>query len=293
MSNESDPGFAVEERPEILIKPNRGARLPDPSEIWGYRDLLFLLVRRDFVAKYRQTVLGPIWFLLQPLMMTLVFTVVFGRVVKVPSDGLPHTLFYLSGLLGWGYFSQVFSTVGTTFVANASVMTKVYFPRAVMPLAITASSLIAFVVQFILFLGFLTWFWFAMQPDPGFGLGWPTLLLPLAVLHTALIGLGLGLWMAALTAKYRDFSHLVPFLTQLLLYATPVIFPASAVPEAWRWVLFLNPMAANVESYRLLLLGSASVTVIDIAFSVTLGLALLLSGLFLFQRTSRTFADYV
>jgi len=219
---------------DTIIQPTKSwFRIPW-REIWHYRDLLYLLVRRDFVAKYKQTILGPLWFILQPLLTTLVFTVIFGRVAKIPTDELPPLLFYLCGMLPWSYFAQCMNGTSTTFVTNAALFGKVYFPRLVVPLSIVTSSLLAFLIQLVTFAVFWLYYKFFTEAGSLFHLrAMPLALCPLLLLQTAALGLAVGLWMSALTAKYRDFVHLSGFLTQLWMYATPVVYPLSVVPERW------------------------------------------------------------
>lgn len=262
-------------------------------EISDYKDLLFLLVRRDFVAKYKQTLLGPLWFIIQPLLTTLVFTVIFGKVAQIPTDGLPPVLFYLCGLLGWTYFSQTFNTTSTTFVTNASLFGKVYFPRLIVPFSVTISNLIAFALNLAIFLCFLAFFKFFTRAADTIQISWTALLLPLLILQLAATALGIGLWVAALTAKYRDLTHLSGFLIQLLMYATPVIYPLSQIPSKWQWLVALNPMTMIVENFRLMFLGQATASVLLTLLSIGLSAFLLLTGILLFQKTERTFIDTV
>lgn len=278
---------------EYIIEPNRSwFRIPW-REIIQYRDLLFLLVRRDFVSQYKQTVLGPLWFVIRPLATTIVFTVIFGKVAKISTDGLPQMLFYLCGLLGWSYFSRCMGATSTTFISNASLFGKVYFPRLVVPLSLVVSNLIAFGIQLATFLFF--WVYFACFTEGGsyVHMTWFVLLLPLLLLQSAAIGLGVGLWMSSLTAKYRDFVHVAGFMTQLWMYATPVVYPLSLVPERWRWACALNPLTGIVESFRYAFLGQGSVDGGYLVLSVITTVVLLVSGALVFSRTERTFIDTV
>lgn len=278
---------------EIVIQRSSGwFRLP-LKEVWEYRDLLWLLVRRDFVSRYKQTILGPLWFIMQPLMTTLVFTVIFGKVAKIPTDGMPPMLFYLCGMLAWGYFAQCMQGTSATFVNNAGLFGKVYFPRLVVPLAVVISNLIAFAIQLVTFLCFWVWFKFGTQAGVLFNMTGYVLALPVLLLVSAAVGLGVGLWMSALTAKYRDFTHLAQFLTQLWFYATPVVYPLSEVGDKWRWVFSLNPMTGIVEAYKYAFLGAG---VIDTGYLlISCGSAgfLLITGVLIFSRTERNFIDTV
>ena len=278
---------------EQIIQPTRGWRVIDWRALVHYRDLLYLMVRRDFVAKYKQTVLGPAWFIIQPLITTLMFTVVFGKIAKIPTDGIPGQVFYLCNLLAWTYFSQSLPTIATSLITNAGLFSKVYFPRLIVPLAALVSNLLAFGLQLVTFLGFYFYFKFATPEGAGIHANLTLLALPLLILHTALISLGFGLWLAALTAKYRDFTHLMHFLVQLWMYATPVILPLRLVPEKLRIVFALNPMTAVVESFRYAFFSHATVNAGYLGLSVAITLVVLISGLLVFSRVEKTFVDVV
>lgn len=276
---------------EITLRPNTSWLQLEIKGIWHYRDLLSLLVWRDFVAKYKQTILGPLWFVIQPLMMSLVFTVIFGKVANIPTDGLPPMLFYLCGQLGWNYFAQNFNSNSATLVNNAGLFSKVYFPRLVVPLANLVSNLLTFLIQVVTFLAFFVYFKTTHQGQ--FTMNWQVVFLPLLVLQSAALSLGLGLLMSALTAKYRDLVHLSGFLIQIWMYATPVIIPLSKFPEQWRWVVALNPMTSIVESFRYMLLGTGTVEPLYMACSVAFTIVALVLGLLLFGKVEKTFVDTV
>jgi lipopolysaccharide transport system permease protein len=278
---------------EVVIEARRGWLRTDWRELWEYRDLLHILVRRDFLAKYKQTVLGPLWFILQPLLSTLIFTIVFNKVAGIGTEGAPPVLFYLCGLLSWGYFSQNVTTASATFTSNAHLFGKVYFPRLVVPLATVISNLFALLLQFAVFLLFFAWF--AMRGH-AISLGLQGLLvLPLVVI-TAAFSLGLSLLISASTAKYRDLSHLTPILLQLWLFATPVIYPLSKLTggdRQWAWLAWANPMAPIVEGFRFALLGSGTWEGGMLAFSTGVILLVLFLGVMAFARAERTVADSV
>jgi lipopolysaccharide transport system permease protein len=278
---------------ELVIRPTRGWLNLNLGDLWRYRDLLFLLVHRDFVAKYKQTILGPAWFVLQPLLTTLVFTVIFGHVAKIPTDGLPPVLFYLCGLLSWNYLAQTFQSTSGTLVTNADLFGKVYFPRLVVPLSAVMSNLLAFALQLATFLCFWIYFKFFSTAGASLGFSGATIALPLVVLQIAALSLGVGLWLSALTAKYRDFTHLSGFIVQIWMYATPVIYPLSQIPERWRWVVVLNPMTMPVETIKYMLLGQGVVVPFYLALSVSMTMVLLLSGVLVFNRVEKTFVDTV
>jgi len=259
-------------------------------EIWQYRDLLMLFVRRDFVAYYKQTILGPAWFFIQPLLTTIVFTIIFGNIAKLSTDGLPPMLFYLAGVTAWHYFSQCLVKTSDTFTANANIFGKVYFPRSVVPLSITVSNLISFGIQFLLFLGFLFYY---MIIGADVTPNWHILTFPLLIITMGVMGLSFGLWLSAMTTKYRDFKFLVGFGVQLLMYATPVIYPISQIPEKYQWVMIANPMTSIIETFRFSFLGAGNMSWTGLTYSVVFTLILFLSGLLIFNRTEKNFMDTV
>ena len=260
------------------------------AELWQYRDLIRLFVRRDFVAQYKQTILGPLWLLVQPLLTTLVFTVVFGRIADIPTDGIPDFLFYLSGTVCWGYFSTSLILNADTFVANAGVFGKVYFPRLAVPLSVVISGVFKFLIQFGLFLIFLLYFFLK---GSAVGLSIWAIALPLLVVQMGLLGVGCGILVSSLTTKYQDLRHIVAFGVQLWMYATPVVYPLSVVPERLRDLFALNPMMAVVEGFRLGFLGVSAINVRYVAISWVVTLTILLIGLIRFSSVEKTFMDTV
>ncbi len=280
-------------QPEIIIRPHRDWWQIDWAEIFRYRDLLLIFVWRDFIAKYKQTILGPAWFVIQPILTTIVFNVIFSRVAKIPTDGLPPTLFYMAGLLTWNYFANVFSANANTFTNQAQVFSKVYFPRLIVPFSITISNLLAFSLQLATFFCFWAWFRFFTPAGDQIVLGWNVLLFPLVIVQTGIAGLGVALIFSALNAKYRDLAFLLSFITQSWMYATPVIYALSRIPENWRWLANLNPLTQPVEATKLLLLGTGTINPLDYAQSVIITLLLFAIGLSLFHRAERTFVDTV
>ena len=276
---------------EIHIEARRGWFRVDWRELWEYRDLLFVLVRRDFLAKYKQTVLGPLWFILQPLLNTLVFTIVFNRVAGIETGGIPPLLFYLCALLPWGYFAQNVTTGALTFTANAHLFGKVYFPRLVVPLSTVISNLFALGLQFAVFFIFAAWFALrgsAVHFGPGILLAIPMLLV------TAALSLGLSLLISASTAKYRDLSHLTPILLQLSMFATPVIYPLSKLTGGdghFAWIAWMNPMAPVVEGFRFALLGRGEWNGAMLGISAIVSAIILLLGVMAFGRAERTVTD--
>lgn len=289
---EKSPKKPKTKKIEICIEPTRSWFKIDLQGLWEYRDMLRFLVIRDFVSKYKQTLLGPAWFIIQPLLLTLIFTVIFGMVAKIPTDGLPPMLFYLCGQLGWTYFQYCFIATAGNLITNAALFKKVYFPRMIVPLSVICSNLIAFGIQLVTFLCFWAYFKFFTESGSEFGMSPLIWLFPLLVIQTGAIAFGIGLWMSALSAKYRDLHHMTQFLTQALLYLTPIIYPISQIPEAYRWIINLNPLAAVVESYRYLLLGTSGVSILDIVQSIAITIAILVSGIIYYNRIQRNFVDY-
>lgn len=277
---------------ETLIEPTRGLAFIRWRDLWAYRDLLWQLVWRDFATRYKQTALGPLWHLLQPLITTGIFTIVFSHVAELSTDGLPASLFYLCGLLAWNYFSQTFTSTSSTLVANANLFGKVYFPRLIVPLSGVISNLVSFAIQFAMFLIVLG-LYRASHPEATCGLRWSALMLPLVLLQLAAFSLGIGLWLAALTAKFRDFTVLSGFLIQLWMYVTPVIYPLTKVPMQWRIWVAVNPVTVPIEAFRSMLLGTGYVSPNLIAVSLAATLFALVSGLLVFQRVEKNFIDVV
>jgi lipopolysaccharide transport system permease protein len=278
---------------ELVIRPTRGWFHLNLADVWRYRDLLFLLVHRDFVTKHKQTVLGPAWFILQPLLMTVVFVVIFGKVAQIPTDGLPPMLFYLTGLLGWNYFAQTFQSTSGTLVANAGLFGKVYFPRLVVPLSAVVSNFFAFALQLATLLCVWTYFKIFTSAGATFGFSGAIVWLPLLLVQISALSLGVGLWLSALTAKYRDFTFLSSLIIQIWMYATPVIYPLSRIPEKWRWLAVVNPMAMPVETIKYMFLGRGVLISAYLAVSVGIALLLLMSGVLVFNKIEKTFVDTV
>jgi len=284
---------APESKFEIRIRPNQSWLRVDLRAIWEFRDLLGLLVRRDFVARYQQTALGPAWAIVQPLAMTFVFTLVFGKFAGISTGGFPPILFYLSSLLTWNYHAQTFQLTAGTFTANAELFGKVYFPRLVVPLAIMLSNLIALLFEAAIFSLFWCYYKFFTAAGVHFGTDARVLLAPLLLIHVATVSVGSGLIVASCTAKYRDLRHVLPLIVQVWLYLTPVIYPLSKVPARWQWVMALNPLAPLVETMRYLLLGRGDVQPGQYLCSAAIAAFLLIVGVMMFQRTERTFIDTV
>lgn len=274
---------------DLVIEPPQGWFALHLRDLWRYRDLTGLFVRRDFVASYKQTILGPLWHIIQPLLTTLMFTVVFGRIAGLPTDGVPQFLFYMAGTTVWSYFAQCLTRTSTTFIANAGIFGKVYFPRMVVPVSVVMSQLIGFAIQFVFFLAFYAVFWAKGAPiHPN----WAVSLLPLLLVLMAGLGLGFGVIISSLTTKYRDLQVLVAFGVQLWMYATPVIYPLSTMGK-YRWIIVANPMTAIVETFRYGFFGSGTFSWAHLAYSAGFMLTLLLAGMAIFNRVERTFMDTV
>jgi lipopolysaccharide transport system permease protein len=261
------------------------------KDVWEYRDLLFLLVRRDFVAFYKQTILGPLWFFLQPLLTTIMFTFVFGKLGGFKTDGLPQPLFYMAGVTTWNYFGDCLTKTSTVFKDNANLFGKVYFPRLIIPFSIVISNLVKFGVQMILFILMILYYViftdFKFQPNAFI------LLFPIIIVMMAFLGLGLGMIISAMTTKYRDLSYLVTFGVQLLMYATTVVYPLSTVKKDVRNIIELNPMTSIIETFRYGFLGTATFQWSLFLYSIVFSVVVLILGIIIFNRVERTFVDTV
>jgi lipopolysaccharide transport system permease protein len=280
------PAKRLDKRPpHIVLQPRNGLFHLDLGSLWQYRELLYFLVWRDVKVRYKQTAIGIGWAILQPLMTMALFTVVFGNFAQIPSDGLPYPVFAYTALLPWTYFSQALSRSGTSLVGNANLLTKVYFPRLIIPLAAAAAPTVDFLFSFSILLGLMAWF--GIVPT------WGVLALPLFLLFAVLTALAVSLWLAPLNVQYRDVGHTIPFFIQFWMYASPVAYPISLVPESWRPLYSLNPMAGVIEGFRWALLGKDHPDFIVMAVSVTMMLALLLGGMVYFKKMEQTFADIV
>jgi len=271
--------------PVLVIQPSRVWFRLDLAALWQYRELLYFLVWRDLKVRYKQTAIGATWAILQPLMTMVIFTVIFGYFAKIPSDGLPYPIFAYTALLPWTYFASALSRSSSSVVAEAHLISKVYFPRAVLPLAGTVSGIIDFAVAFPLLLGMMIWY--GIMP------AWGLLALPLFLLLALATALAVGLWCSALNVRYRDVGYTIPFLTQCWMYASPVAYPVSLVPENLRFFYSLNPMAGVVEGFRWALLGKQGPDFVVMAVSTVVVALLLVGGLVFFKHVERTFVDVV
>ena len=276
---------ATAEASVLILQPSRGFLKLKLRDVWEYRELLYFLVWRDVKVRYKQTALGAAWAILQPVMTMIVFSVFFGRLAKMPSDGVPYPVFAFAALLPWQLFASALSESSNSLVSNQNLITKVYFPRLVIPIAGVLSGLVDFAIAFVILLGLMKYYGIVPTAAIAF--------LPLFVLFAVVTALAVGLWLSALNVKYRDVRYTIPFLTQLWLFATPVAYPSSLVPEKWRALFGLNPMAGVVEAFRWALLGKAQSPGPLLAVSVAAVVILLVGGLVYFRRTESTFADIV
>jgi lipopolysaccharide transport system permease protein len=282
---ESLPGVSTA---VTVISPHRGWFDWRLRQLWRYRELIGLFVWRDFVSLYKQTILGPAWHVLRPLLTTLIFTIVFSRVARLSTDGAPPFLFYMAGQVVWAYFANCIENISRTFISNAPLLSKVYFHRLVIPISLVLSNLVAFGIQFGVFVALLVGYTLAVAPVHV--TSW-VVAVPLVLIMLGGYALGGGIIVCALTTRYRDLSYLVTFGVQLLMYMTPVIYPLSAVPAQYRWIVQLNPLTPVLEAFRRGLLGVGTVTFAELGVSVATMLGLLVVGLMLFSRVERTFMD--
>jgi len=278
---------------DLEIKPSNGLFQLHLKDVWAYRDLLLLLVRRDFVSFYKQTILGPIWFFIQPIFTTIIFIFVFGNLAGISTDGLPQPLFYIAGITAWNYFAYCLNKTSTVFKDNANIFGKVYFPRLIMPLSIVASNLIRFGVQMLLFLAMIVYYW---TSGHYFGTNWYVLLFPVIVLLMGCLGLGFGMIISAMTTKYRDLAFLVTFGVQLLMYATTVIYPLSTALTKYpkyAWIIKYNPMTPIIETFRYGFLGKGSFSWGSLGYCAGVTLFVTLLGIIIFNKVEKKFVDTV
>lgn len=260
------------------------------SDIFKYRDLLFLFVRRDFVSVYKQSILGPLWYIIQPVFSTVVYTLIFDKVAKIPTDGIPSPLFYMTGITAWNYFSSCLNNTSSTFVNNAGIFGKVYFPRMVVPLSVIISNLIKFGIQFLLLTGFIVFYYIN---GATVHLNSAVLLTPLLIVIMAIMGLAMGIIISSMTTKYRDFQYFVGFGVQLMMYATPIVYPLSILEGKLRTAALLNPMTSVIETFKYAWLGGGELNLLSLGYSFFVTILLLLLGLIIFHKVEKTFMDTV
>ena len=275
---------------DLVITANRGWFNIDLKALWRYRDLILLFVRRDLVSQYKQTILGPLYFALTPIITTLINTVVFGKIAKLPTDGVPQFLFYMSGGLFWGYFSNCLGAAKGTFTSNANIFSQVYFPRLSVPIAKALSALFRLVIQFAVFFFFYIYFvmdGFQLKPSI-----W-VLLFPLLLLQCALLGIGVGVLMSSFTTKYRDLNFVFGFIMTAWMYSSPVVYPISVIPEKYHLLLSINPMVGVIESVRQICFGVSSLRVEYVLIGIAVNFILLVIGVLVFNRVEKNFLDTV
>jgi lipopolysaccharide transport system permease protein len=287
MDYQTSEGVVVEPQstPTVYIRPSKGWVPLRLNGLWEYRELLYFLVWRDIKVRYKQTVLGAAWAIIQPFFTMVVFSIFFGRLAGIPSDGLPYPIFAYCALLPWQLFSHAITESGNSLVANQNLITKVYFPRLVIPISAVLAGLMDFGIAFLVLLGMMAYYGIAPMMA--------VLTLPLFILLAIATALAVGLWLSALNVQYRDVRYTIPFLAQFWLFVTPIAYPSSLVPEGWRVLYGLNPMAGVVEGFRWALLGTANAPGPMLAVSVAVVVALLVGGLYYFRRMEKTFADVV
>ncbi len=276
---------------DLTIEPQNSLFKLNLKDVWRYRDLLGLLVKRDFTSFYKQTILGPLWFFIQPLFTTITFVFVFGNLAGLSTDGLPQPLFYMTGVVMWNYFSECLTKTSTVFKDNANIFGKVYFPRLIMPLSVVTSNLVKLGVQFVMLTLLFAYFILTQNYTPQ--LSYFSLLIPIYLILMAAFGLGLGMIISALTTKYRDLSFLVTFGVQLFMYATPVIYPLSAAPEKYKYLISLNPMTPIIEGVRFALLGKGDFSFSALLYTTIVTILILLVGTITFNKVEKSFVDTV
>jgi len=269
----------------VVIEARKGWVPVDFRELWRFRELLYFLAWRDIKVKYKQTALGVVWAVLQPVLAMLVFTVIFGRFASMPSEGAPYPIFVLTGLLLWNYFAAVLTQSTTSLVTGANLVSKVYFPRLIIPSSSAVAALIDFLIGFAVLVAMMLWY--------GVGITTGVLLAPVIIAVTLVNAVGFGIWFSALNVRYRDVQYAVPFLIQIWMFATPVIYPASLLGEKWSWLLYLNPMSGVIEAIRPAMLANRPLPVEGLAVSAAIGIVVFLSGVFYFRRVERHFADVI
>jgi lipopolysaccharide transport system permease protein len=272
----------VREEPRVL---KDYAKISMFRELWDYRELFYFLAWRDVKVRYKQTVLGVLWAIIQPLFTMVIFTVVFGQIANISSEGVPRPVFYFSALLPWIYFSSTLANAGMSLVSNSGLLTKIYFPRIILPAAAALVPLVDFLIGSVLLIGFIVYY--------DIPIGWNLLLWPILVVPLALLAFGMGAFLAALNVKYRDVKYAIPFVIQVLLFMTPIIYPSSVFPERFRWLLALNPLSGLIEAFRYALVPTYAVHWDVLGVSLAVTAALLVFGVVYFKRTEQAFADII
>lgn len=279
-----DKSHALPDKPVVVIEPSKSWVALNLRDLWQYRDLLYILTMRDIKVRYKQTALGALWAVIQPLFTMLIFSIFFGRLAGMPSDGIPYPLFAYAGLLPWTFFSNAVNNSGNSLVGNSNLITKVYFPRMIIPAASVASGLIDFLIAFGLLIVLMFYY--------GVGLSINILMLPVLIILTSLLAIGVGMWMSALNVKYRDIRYALPFIIQLGMFASPIIYPSSLVPEKWRFLVWFNPVAGQIEAYRSAFFGKPF-DWLGLSVSALITFAILIYSAYNFRRMEKSFADII
>ncbi len=276
---------------DLIITPKRGYFEFHFNEIWNFRDLLLIFIRRDIITQYKQTILGPLWIVIPPILTTLVFTLFFGNIAGISTDGIPNVLFYMAGIINWNFFSTALTSTSNTLAGNVGIFGKAYFPRIIVPLSTIASSFLRYFIQFGIFLFILTYFSFFKSAN--FTIQYQLLwVLPILIFIMAIMGLGFGLLFSASTAKYKDLRFLIGFGVRLMMYASTVIFPLSIIPEKYKWIILGNPMSAIIESFRYVFFGMGVLDYKYLGYSFLIALSIFFLGYILFNKVEQKFIDY-
>ena len=276
---------------DLIITPNRGYFEFHFNEIWNFRDLLLIFIRRDIITQYKQTILGPLWIVIPPILTTLVFTLFFGNIAGISTDGIPNILFYMAGIINWNFFSTALTSTSNTLAGNVGIFGKAYFPRIIVPLSTIASSFLRYFIQFGIFLFILTYF--AFFKSDNFAIQYELLwVLPMLIFIMAIMGLGFGLLFSASTAKYKDLRFLIGFGVRLMMYASTVIFPLSIIPEKYKWIILGNPMSAIIESFRYVFFGMGVLDFKYLGYSFLVALSIFFLGYIFFNKVEQKFIDY-
>lgn len=273
------------DNPVVTIEPSKSWVALRLGDLWQYRELLYFLIWRDVKVRYKQTLLGVAWALLQPLLTMVIFTLLFGRLAGIKSDGIPYPIFAYAGLLIWTFFANAITNSGNSLVSSSNLITKIYFPRMIIPGAAVGACLVDFVISFVILVPLMIYY--------GIRVSATLVMLPLLIALATLLAIGVGMWLSALNVKYRDIRYAIPFLTQLWMFASPVIYPASMIPEKWRWILMLNPLTGIIENFRIALFAGRSFEWKSLAVSAAITFILLIYSAYSFRRVERTFADIV
>lgn len=275
---------SVPDKPLYVIEPSRSWVALNLRDLWTYRELLYLLTWRDVKVRYKQTLLGAAWAIIQPLFTMLIFTLFFGKLAGIPSNGVPYPIFAYAGLLPWTFFSNAVTNSSNSLIGSSNLITKIYFPRMMIPSAAVGAGLVDFAIAFLILIGLMIYY--------GVAVGWKVLMLPVLVLLTTLLAMAVGMWMSALNVKYRDIRYALPFIIQLWMFVSPVIYPLSLVPPKWRWLLMSNPLTGVIEGFRSALFGW-EFNWVALALSTGITLALLVSSAYIFRRMEKDFADVI